>query len=101
MGNASSARKRHLKGLRHRQWRDGAVRCCYCDVALIPHQGRTQPGTKDERMETLEHLKRQIDGGGNEPGNLALACLGCNISRGNLDWCTFKSLKMGELSYVG
>lgn len=59
------------------------------------------PGTKDERLETLEHLKRQVDGGTNEPGNLALACLGCNMSRGNLDWCTFKSLKQGELSYVG
>ena len=101
MAKSTSTRKRHLAGLRRRQWRDGAVRCCYCDVAMIPHQGVRPPGTVDERLETLEHLKRKVEGGTDEAGNLALACHGCNISRGNLDWCTFKSLKQGELSYVG
>lgn len=33
------------------------------------------------RMASVEHLVRRSEGGGNEPGNLAMACAYCNSSR--------------------
>nr|WP_292326372.1 HNH endonuclease [Mesorhizobium sp.] len=32
--------------------------------------------------ETLEHLDRRTDRGGNDRGNIALACYRCNTGRG-------------------
>lgn len=60
-------------------------RCVYCDslcVETLPYDAKT--GRKlpwediGRRIGSLEHLIPRRDGGGNEPENLAWACLWCN-----------------------
>lgn len=72
-------------------------KCCYCERPLgADHSGNApQPDSA-----TLEHLLRQADGGKSNHDNLAVACFDCNVNRGNLDWLTYKSLRMGELVVV-
>lgn len=64
-------------------------RCCYCecvmDIAPINKFGDTSP--------TIEHLRRRADGGTDRIGNLALACLRCNTTRGKMNWLEFATLK--------
>jgi hypothetical protein len=48
--------------------------------------------------ETIEHLRRKIDGGTGHLDNKALACLECNSGRGDMDWLTYKSWKCGEIT---
>jgi 5-methylcytosine-specific restriction endonuclease McrA len=57
-------------------------------------------GQQPANSETLEHLRRKANGGSDGFDNLALACRDCNVGRGNLDWLTYKSMKMGELGVV-
>ena len=79
--------------LRHKQ----GNRCCYCDKPMFRFGKSTPKGGLPHDAETLEHLRRKVDGGSDRPDNLALACAECNVGRGNVDWLTYKSLKMGEL----
>lgn len=45
-------------------------RCCYCDVRMrISFKSKMQ-----QDSETLEHLDRRADRGGNDRGNIALCC---------------------------
>lgn len=53
--------------------RDGFC-CAYCGTNL--------KGEAPARL-TLDHLTPRHFGGGNEAGNLVLACLSCNSSRGD------------------
>ncbi len=70
--------------------------CCYCQRKLSLLSSR-----KNERnppnMATIEHLRRKTDGGTSRRDNLALACAPCNNGRGDTDWLTYKSYKMGEI----
>jgi hypothetical protein len=50
------------------------------------------------KSQTIEHLRRKADGGTSHPDNKALACYECNSERGDMDWLTYKSLKMGEIA---
>jgi 5-methylcytosine-specific restriction endonuclease McrA len=45
--------------------------CNYCHARLT------------ERTATVDHLIPESRGGTDDPGNLALACLGCNKSKGS------------------
>lgn len=70
--------------------------CRYCNQPMTawkhkPH--KTPPDT----AETIEHLKRQQDGGTDRLDNLALACRACNEGRGSVDWFTYKTYRSGEL----
>ncbi|TIV72735.1 MAG: HNH endonuclease [Mesorhizobium sp.] len=67
-------------------------RCCYCDVRMrISFKSKMRPDS-----ETLEHLDRRTDRGGNDRGNIALACYRCNTGRGDVDWLTYKTIKRDE-----
>lgn len=89
-----SVRRLHVRTiLREKQ----GGKCCYCGVKMTPPVNRTKRRGQPATMETLEHLCRLADGGGNRRDNLALACYSCNNGRGSLDWLTYKSLKMGEM----
>jgi 5-methylcytosine-specific restriction endonuclease McrA len=80
--------------LRHKQGNN----CCYCGVQMFRFKGGNLPkGGLPPAAETLEHLRRKVDGGTNRTDNLALSCAACNSGRGSIDWLTYKSLKMGEL----
>lgn len=72
-------------------------KCCYCEKPMVRFKGKYPAGGPPANAETVEHLRRRADGGTNRRDNLALACHDCNQSRGNVDWLTYKSLKMGEL----
>ena len=74
-------------------------RCCYCGCETwLPWQRRQEarlrarwdmPGARSMacqlvfgyRMASVEHLTRRSEGGGDAPGNLAMACAYCNSSR--------------------
>lgn len=71
-------------------------KCCYCRKQMVkrPHiDGKSLP----HDAETVEHLKRQNDGGQSSLDNIALSCVECNAGRGNIDWFTYKSYRLGEL----
>lgn len=68
-------------------------KCCYCGIKMR----RTQGGKQFPDSETVEHLRRKADGGDNSLGNKALACYRCNVERGEIDWMTYKSFRMGEI----
>lgn len=72
--------------------------CCYCETPMISkHVVPVKDLAKPPRnMATDEHLRRKADGGGNDMGNRRLACVDCNEGRGNIDWLTYKSYRMGE-----
>lgn len=70
-------------------------KCCYCERKMRVWEGKTPRGGLPKDAETLEHLRRQQEGGGHNADNLALSCYECNIGRGALDWLTYKSLKSG------
>lgn len=79
--------------LRHAQ----GGKCCYCGAGMI--RWKHKSGARiPPKAETLEHLRRKADGGGNARDNLALACRECNQGRGLTDWLTYKSYRMGELA---
>jgi hypothetical protein len=46
--------------------------------------------------ETLEHLRRKVDGGTHRNDNIALACLECNTGRGSMDWLSYTTYRRGE-----
>lgn len=73
--------------------------CCYCECVLIDVDS-TNMQYKDipANQATVEHLKRKSDGGKNNLDNLALACIRCNMGRGDVDWLTYKCYKMGEIT---
>ncbi|WP_083764403.1 MULTISPECIES: HNH endonuclease [Chelativorans] len=79
--------------LRERQGR----RCCYCGVSLTPPIVTTKKRKPLPTSETLEHLRRQSEGGTSRRDNLALACYQCNTGRGAMDWLTYTSYRRGEL----
>ncbi len=74
-------------------------RCLYCGCETwLPGERRQEarlrakwdmPGARSMacqlafgyRMASVEHLRRRSEGGGDEPGNLAMACAYCNSSR--------------------
>ena len=63
-------------------------RCCYCrrwlTLTYAPYKRRPDAAT-------IEHLRRQADGGRHRLENLALACKECNDRRGAVDWLTYAS----------
>lgn len=73
-------------------------RCCYCQVVLTPPSMTTKKIKPKPTSETLEHLERIIDGGGNHVDNMALACHRCNTGRGSVDWLTYTSYRRGEIA---
>ena len=74
-------------------------RCVYCNCPTwLPWQWREERKLREQwdmparrslacqlafpyRRATVEHLRRQVDGGDDHPSNLALACAYCNSSR--------------------
>ena len=66
--------------------------CCYCGTKL-----RLRSGPLSPFHATIEHLRRKVDGGTDRRDNLAVACFPCNSGRGDTDWLTYKSMKMGEI----
>jgi 5-methylcytosine-specific restriction endonuclease McrA len=98
MRSSRKARTRYLRLLMKAQ--DG--RCCYCarpmfivgDISIKAFQqahGLTYRVASKSRA-TLEHLKRQCDGGTHHPDNLAAACEQCNSKRQDRNWVEFKTL---------
>lgn len=79
----------HSEILRRYQGRQ----CCYCET----HMRHSHGGTQFPNSETIEHLHRKCEGGSNDIRNKALACYECNTGRGDVDWLTWKSFKMGEI----
>jgi 5-methylcytosine-specific restriction endonuclease McrA len=51
-------------------------RCCYCG-------GRMDGTATDPDAPTFEHVVPRSAGGGDEEGNLAIACRECNMARGS------------------
>jgi len=74
-------------GLMSRCCRAQKWRCCYCGVEM--NRVNNHP-----REATREHLKRVADGGCNGLHNMAVACRQCNTRRGEVDWLTYKTLRM-------
>lgn len=70
-------------------------RCCYCSKTM---RRATGPGRIPNDAETVEHLRRKVDGGTDDLDNLALACHECNYGRGLTDWLTYTSYRRGELA---
>lgn len=76
-------------------------RCCYCAVYMLPSGTKLNSRRKRRqhpKAQTLEHLMRRAEGGTDHPDNKALACFECNSERGETDWLTYKSIKMGEFA---
>lgn len=73
-------------------------KCCYCERPLLRASAKTRDGKHHPRAATIEHLRRKVDGGRNILDNKAVACFECNNGRGNTDWLTYKSIKMGEIA---
>lgn len=71
-------------------------RCCYCGVTMLPPQAPKKNSPPHPDSETLEHLRRLIDGGSNRRDNLALSCWRCNNERGAMDWFTYATYRRGE-----
>jgi 5-methylcytosine-specific restriction endonuclease McrA len=55
------------------------------------------PNRMRHDSETIEHLNRRADGGGNDRDNVALACYACNTGRGTVDWLTYATIRRGEI----
>ena len=90
MGTKDTLRKKNLKAeLMEKQ---GGV-CCYCERPFYLGRSNHSFGA------TFEHLKRKIDGGKSNKDNLALAHRSCNMARGDMDWLTYKSMRLGEIPY--
>ena len=68
-------------------------------IMFSPPQGMQRKDIP-KNMATIEHLKRKEEGEKNNHGNLRLACFDCNTGRGSVDWMTYKSYKMGELTFL-
>ena len=85
--------KNRRKRLREKLYKLQGGKCCYCGRAMRPHVHKHNLPD----MATLEHLKRECDGGTMRLDNVACACLECNTGRGDTDWLTYKSMKMGEI----
>lgn len=88
------APKMVMKRLLHKK--QGGL-CCYCGRAVVlkpknylKRLGMCSPPPPN--FATLEHLQRRADGGTDHPDNLALACVGCNNTRGTRSWVEFKTL---------
>ena len=60
--------------------RDGLV-CHWCG-RICNHNANPN----SESYPTVEHLKRQCEGGKNDPENLVVACRKCNSGRHSLCW---------------
>lgn len=91
------------------KWKPGSIRhdiflkqgrkCCYCECEMIITSPKTGTMT-NPAMATLEHLNRRADGGDNNKDNLAIACWECNHGRGRVDWLTYKSWVMDNVTKV-
>lgn len=76
--------------------------CCYCGSAVYLRGiepgsfAKIRLGIRESQLKfrigTLEHLRKQSDGGDDSADNLALACARCNSIRGEMTWLDFKSL---------
>lgn len=86
-----------VKNMRDILRRKQAGLCCYCRVRLRPALPPRRNVRPHPESETLEHLLRLVDGGKNNPDNLALSCFRCNYGRGDIDWFTYASYRRGEL----
>lgn len=71
--------------------------CCYCERPMVRADEHARVAANqfgitcvevERRRATIEHLKRQCEGGTDALDNLALACRGCNEGRKHLDWLT-------------
>lgn len=68
-------------------------KCCYCGVECI-----TEKNSK--RSATLEHILPRSQGGEDTYENSAMACAGCNNSRGNMCYEDFmEKMKSGEITF--
>jgi 5-methylcytosine-specific restriction endonuclease McrA len=65
--------------------RDGGYKCRYCGVPLIPPCNEPDfiLPNPDAVKGTIDHLTPIHRGGHNGSGNLGLACLPCNVDKGN------------------
>lgn len=77
-------------------WAKQDGRCCYCQVALKPVPAKKSRKPLHPATETLEHLRRKVDGGTHRNDNIALACLECNTGRGSMDWLSYTTYRRGE-----
>lgn len=89
-----SQKKNRRQRLRARLYKLQNGACCYCGRQMRLVDGS---GNHPKNRATLEHLKRECDGGTMRLDNVACACFECNSGRGDHDWLTYKSMKMGEI----
>lgn len=68
-------------------------KCCYCGVECI-----TEKNSK--RSATLEHITPRSHGGEDTYENAAMACAGCNNSRGSMCYEEFmEKMKRGDITF--
>lgn len=82
----TAANRRKLAILHEKQ--NGKCCFCKCDTRLV------LPGEKYKKKNraTLDHIVPQHFGGTHSLKNLAMACSGCNSTRGTMDFDEFKHL---------
>jgi len=83
--------KQRRRFLRWQLFGEQDGRCWYCGELMSLSFAR-----RDNiwpRSATLEHLHRRVDGGGNNRANLVLACLECNVRRGERDPGTYREMR--------
>ncbi len=97
-----------------RLWVEQQGRCYYCSGETylvgsgevkasvkarfgIP-EGRGSGTLLRRRRATLEHLKKRADGGTLANTNIVMACMGCNVRRGDLSVDEFKALVVEVVS---
>lgn len=103
--------RRAVLGRNDLMYNEQKGKCCYCErqmVHKVAHHAELAKSVRafghvrtfnDPRYATREHLQRQVEGGDDREGNLRLACYECNTHRGAMDWLTYKSFRMGELTF--
>ena len=79
---SSHTHRGHINWARHFPWlkrRMGELqnhRCCWCGKPM------SDDGPREDRP-TFEHIVPLSKGGADSPANLAIACHGCNLRRGD------------------
>lgn len=86
------------KNRTNKLWLKQGGLCCYCEKPMTRFRCAEKKGPPPHNA-TIEHLKRREEGGTGALDNLALAHSICNSGRGAIDWFTYKSYMLGELSY--
>lgn len=66
--------------LQHRQRSEHGLQCFYCNRTLV--SGLSGYG---KNRATIDHIVTRSNGGNHNPDNLIIACMDCNMVRGDLE----------------